>query len=156
MGIPCAVRASLNGPTWSLNWSVLSNWDSWTYTTTALGRGSQSHVAASAEAPPQRTNQSSNVEVNDGNFSARSGCTGATPQRGELAQRVTTRGRGPCRRCGQQGHFARNCQNSSQGPNAHVQQGPAKIQVVTDRNSKRDVYLPVNLFGRRTVALLDT
>jgi len=79
----------------------------------ALGRGSQSHVAASAEAPPQRTNQSGNVDVKDGNFSALFRYTGATPRRGELAQRTTTRGRGPCHRCGQQGHFARNCQNSS-------------------------------------------
>jgi len=63
---------------------------------------------------------------------------------------------GPCHRCGQQGHFARNCQNSSQETYAPAQQGPDEIQVVTDRNSKRDVYLPVKLLDRRTVALIDT
>jgi len=107
----------------------------------ALRRGSQYHVAAFAEGSPQRTNQTGNVGVKDGNSSARSSYTGATPRRGGLAQRGTTRGRGPFHRCGQQGHFARNCQNSSQGPHASAQQGPDKVQVVTDRNSKRDEYI---------------
>jgi len=57
----------------------------------ALGRGSQSHVTVSAERPSQRrTNQSGNVGAKDGNSSARSSHTGATPRRGELEQRGTT------------------------------------------------------------------
>ena len=92
------------------------------------------------------------------NPSARNNHAGTTPRRGGFPQRGPGRGRGPCLRCGQLGHWARNCPNPYQEStsNAPTYQEPAKVQVVNEASNKKDVYMPINLFGKKTVALLDT
>ena len=89
---------------------------------------------------------------------AESNNPGTTPRRGGFPRRGAGRGRGPCLRCGQLGHWARNCTSSAQEPTPVMSshERADEIRVVTGKSSKKDVYLPINLFGKKTVALLDT
>jgi len=72
--------------------------------------------------------------------------------------------RGPCHGCGQVGHFVRNCLNQSQDAVAasSTEELPDKVKVVSSTKQTSsakvlyDVYMPLQLFNRRVVALLDT
>ena len=124
----------------------------------APGSGTQPSVTASSDPLPLGSSRVDSVGMETNSSSARGGRSGATPQTGEYARRGTARGRGPCHRCGQQGHYARDCPQSSQDTTSGVpyQNRPGKVQVASDKNNQRDVYMPVKLFGKGTVALLDT
>lgn len=68
-----------------------------------------------------------------------------------------------CRRCGQEGHWARSCPQARAGPDVHSQfrpgqnlPGAARVQTLTDNKKGAAVYMPVRLFGRGMLALLDS
>ena len=70
-----------------------------------------------------------------------------------------------CHRCGQEGHWARSCPlgrdqksgrwGKTSQPSGEQADKP-KIQPLSYIKGKADVYLPVNLFGRKALVLLDT
>jgi len=124
----------------------------------ALRSGMQPPAMATGDASPLWSSRVDNAGAKADNSSARSGHSDSTPQAGELAQRGTARGRGPCYRCGQQGQFARSCPKSSQESTTRApdRKRSEKVQVVSGKSNHRDVYMPVKLFGKGVVALLDT
>jgi len=68
--------------------------------------------------------------------------------------------RGPCRNCRQWGHFRRFSPNSpvpTLQPLATPQKAePDRVQQVSGTKELWDVYVPIQLFNRKTVAVLDT
>ena len=68
-----------------------------------------------------------------------------------------------CHRCGQEGHWARSCPQARTRQEVHSQDGPgqdslgaAMLQTLADRKNGAAVYMPLRLFGRKTLALLDS
>ena len=70
-----------------------------------------------------------------------------------------------CHRCNQEGHWARSCplardrrggrwSKTEQRFEQHADK--PKIQTLSNAKGKVDVYLPVNMFGRKAIVLLDT
>jgi len=112
-------------------------------------------VQPATDVPPSNVGQTADTKAKEGDAPIPAGWAGSGPIRGGFSRRAAMRGRGPCHRCGQQGHFARSCSNNSpeSASYGYAQQGSDKVQVVTDNSSKKDVYMPVK---RKTVALLDT
>jgi len=70
---------------------------------------------------------------------------------------------GPCFTCGRLGHTAQYCRSSqAMATSTTVQQpptssdGPSKVQHAVNLKDLRDVYVPIQLFNRKTSVLLDT
>ena len=77
----------------------------------------------------------------------------------------TSKLRGPCHRCGEEGHWARSCPHRKKGSGVNwsvaqeeekgAQREP-RVQVVGEKEKKKAAYLAIDYDGRKICAVLDT
>ena len=127
----------------------------------SLKASSNSSHTGVADTPDTGFGTSRGLEVGQAGYNPAASMTAgtsSTPRSGPRKKSDSA-----CHRCGQEGHWARSCPQAHAGSDVHSQvrpgrnsTGAARVQTLADSKKGAAVYMPVRLFGRGMLALLDS